>query len=299
MIQLFLPLNFLGFVFREIKGSLANIEKMFELLAVKAGVVNAPNAVELEINGGGIRFEQLSFGYASERTILHDISFTVEPGQKVAIVGASGSGKSTLVKLLFRFYDPDRGKILIDGQDIAGVTQESLRKAMGIVPQDTVLFNDSIFENVRYGNPQASDAEVEQAITLAHLDRFISELPEGTDTLVGERGLKLSGGEKQRVAIARTLLKRPPILVFDEATSSLDSHSEQAILSALREISANHTSLVIAHRLSTVVDADRILVLGQGRILEQGTHTTLLDQDSHYAALWRAQQKKHAQDHPH
>jgi ABC-type multidrug transport system fused ATPase/permease subunit len=219
------------------------------------------------------------------------VSFTVEPGQKVAVVGASGAGKSTLVKLLFRFYDPGSGRILIDGQDIREVSQRSLREAIGIVPQDTVLFNDSIFENVRYGNPQADDEAVEEAISLAHLDDFIGQLPLGRDTLVGERGLKLSGGEKQRVAIARTLLKRPPILVFDEATSSLDSKSEQAILTALREISKDHSSLVIAHRLSTIIDADRILVLHQGQIVEQGSHETLLEQNQHYATLWHAQQK--------
>lgn len=299
MIQLFLPLNFLGFVFREIKGSLANIEKMFELLAEKARVVDSVDAGELEVTQGEIVFEAVSFSYGNDRSILADVSFTIEPGQKVAVVGASGAGKSTLVKLLFRFYDPTAGRILIDGQAINKVTQHSLRQAIGIVPQDTVLFNDSIFENVRYGKPDASDAEVDDAIRLAHLDNFIAQLPDGRDTLVGERGLKLSGGEKQRAAIARTLLKRPPILVFDEATSSLDSKSEQAILAALREIAEDHTSLVIAHRLSTIVDADRILVLHQGRIVEQGSHQQLLTLDQHYAELWRVQQKQRdALDHP-
>jgi ATP-binding cassette subfamily B protein len=292
MIQLFLPLNFLGFVFREIKGSMANIEKMFELMAVKPTVVDSQDARPLAMGPGRISFENVCFGYTPERVILEDVSFALEAGQKVAVVGASGSGKSTLVKLLFRFYDPDQGRILIDGQDIRSVTQATLRKAIGIVPQDTVLFNDSIFENVRYGNPVASDEEVLEAIRLAHLDAFIEALPQGADTLVGERGLKLSGGEKQRVSIARTILKRPPILVFDEATSSLDSKSEQAILSALREISREHTSLMIAHRLSTIVDADRIVVLHQGRIVESGTHSILLKQDGHYADLWRAQQKQ-------
>jgi ABC-type transport system involved in Fe-S cluster assembly fused permease/ATPase subunit len=291
MIQLFLPLNFLGFVFREIKGSMANIEKLFELLAIKPKVVDAPDAAELRIGAGGIKFDNVSFAYHQDRPILRGISFSIEPGKKVAVVGASGAGKSTLVKLLFRFYDPDGGQISIDGQDIGKLTKHSLRHAIGIVPQDTVLFNDSLFENVRYGNPTASDAEVEEAIGLAHLDNFISQLPLGRDTLVGERGLKLSGGEKQRVAIARTLLKRPPILVFDEATSSLDSKSEQAILTALEEISQHHTSLVIAHRLSTVVDSDLILVMQQGQIAEQGSHRQLLDKNQLYAELWRAQQK--------
>ncbi len=291
MIQLFLPLGFLGFVFREIKGSLANIEKMFELLAQRPRITDAPGAPELALRRGAITFETVSFGYSPARQILHDISFSVQPGEKVAVVGASGSGKSTLVKLLFRFYDPDAGRILVDEQDIRRVSQASLRQAIGIVPQDTVLFNDSIFENVRYGNPGATDAEVKTAIRLAHLETFIASLPEGGETLVGERGLKLSGGEKQRVSIARTILKRPPILVFDEATSSLDSRSEQAILSALKEISEGHTSLVIAHRLSTIVDADRIIVLDSGRIRESGTHESLLDLRGHYAELWHAQQK--------
>ncbi len=300
MIQLFLPLNFLGFVFREIKGSLANIEKLFELLAVKPVVIDRRDAPDIKVERGEIRFDAVSFAYAPERPILKGVSFTVAPGEKVAVVGPSGAGKSTLVKLLFRFYDPVSGLITIDGQDISSVTQASLRRGIGIVPQDTVLFNDSLFENVRYGKPDASDEEVEDAIRLAHLDQFIASLPEGRATLVGERGLKLSGGEKQRVAIARTLLKRPPILVFDEATSSLDSKSERAILAALREISADHTSLVIAHRLSTIIDADRILVLQDGQVVEQGRHRELLEQDGHYAELWQAQQKQRdAQDHPH
>ena len=298
MIQLFLPLNFLGFVFREVKGSLANIEKMFELLAEKASVVEVVNAPELEVREGGIRFEQVDFAYSPARPILDGVTFSVAPGEKVAVVGASGAGKSTLVKLLFRFYDPTGGSILIDGQDIARVSTASLRRAIGIVPQDTVLFNDSIFENVRYGDPTADDSQVEEAIRLAHLDDFIAKLPEGRDTMVGERGLKLSGGEKQRVAIARTLLKRPPVLVFDEATSSLDSKSERAILDALREISEDHTSLVIAHRLSTIIDADRILVLRAGQVVEQGTHAELLQLEGQYSELWRTQQKQqHAEDH--
>jgi ATP-binding cassette subfamily B protein len=292
MIQLFLPLGFLGFVFREIKGSLANIEKMFELLAIKPTVVDNAAAPDLKLQSACIEFSRVSFGYTPQRTILREVDFTIDSGQKVAVVGASGSGKSTLVKLLFRFYDPDSGSIRVDGQDISQVSQVSLRRAIGIVPQDTVLFNDSIFENVRYGNPVASDEDVLEAIRLAHLDEFIAALPEGSDTMVGERGLKLSGGEKQRVSIARTILKRPPIMVFDEATSSLDSKSEQAILAALAEISRDHTSLVIAHRLSTIVDADKIMVLHQGEIVEHGTHQQLLQRDGHYADLWRAQQKQ-------
>ena len=292
MIQLFMPLGFLGFVFREIKGSLANIEKMFELMAIQPGVVDTPSAVPLQVSRGEIVFSDVCFAYNPQRGILEDVSFQIGAGQKVAVVGASGAGKSTLVKLLFRFYDPDKGHIRIDGQDIRNVTQSSLRHAIGIVPQDTVLFNDSIFENVRYGNPSASDNEVAQAIELAHLAQFLEALPDGGDTLVGERGLKLSGGEKQRVSIARTILKRPPIMVFDEATSSLDSKSEQAILSALREIARDHTSLVIAHRLSTIVDADQIVVLHQGRVVEQGTHQALLEANRQYAGLWRAQLKE-------
>lgn len=292
MIQLFMPLGFLGFVFREIKGSLANIEKMFELMAIKPRVVDAPGAAPLQVSRGDIVFSDVYFGYNPRRGILQGVSFEIGAGQKVAVVGASGAGKSTLVKLLFRFYDPDKGRIHIDGQDIRNVTQSSLRHAIGIVPQDTVLFNDSIFENVRYGNPSASDSEVVKAIELAHLTQFIEALPDGGETLVGERGLKLSGGEKQRVSIARTILKRPPIMVFDEATSSLDSKSEQAILAALREIARNHTSLVIAHRLSTIVDADHIVVLHEGRVVEQGTHQALLEANRQYAGLWQAQLKE-------
>jgi ATP-binding cassette subfamily B protein len=294
MIQLFLPLGFLGFVYREMKGAMANIERLFGLLDVRPALVDLPDAPQLVVRGGAIRFEQVAFRYQTTRSILDAVSFEVPAGKKVAVVGASGAGKSTLVKLLFRFYDPSAGRILIDGQDIAGVTRESLRKAIGIVPQDTVLFNDTLFENLRYGKPDATDAEVAEAVRMAHLDAFIAQLPDGWETRVGERGLKLSGGEKQRVSIARTILKRPPILVFDEATSSLDSRSEQAILTALREIALHHTSLVIAHRLSTVVDADSILVLDQGRIVEQGSHRDLLGRGGRYAALWAAQQEQQA-----
>jgi ATP-binding cassette subfamily B protein len=291
--QILMPLNFLGFVYREIRGSIANIENLFNLLDKQPNVPIDENAKDLKIDQGKITFNQVQFSYRPDRTILHDISFDILPGQKVAVVGESGSGKSTLVKLLFRFYDSSNGSISIDGQDISKVNQHSLRKAIGIVPQDTVLFNDTIFENVRYGRPDATDSEVQQAIDLAHLRGFIESLPDGEKTSVGERGLKLSGGEKQRVAIARTILKRPPIMVFDEATSSLDSQSEQAILNALKEISQGHTSLVIAHRLSTIVDADKIVVMGNGRILEQGSHCQLLDQNGAYKKLWQTQQNQH------
>ena len=293
MMQLFIPLNFLGFVYREIKGKMANIENMFALLDLSSGVNDIDQAPDLKVNAGAITFENVSFHYRPDRPIVKNLNLTIRPGEKVAIVGASGAGKSTLVKLLFRFYDPNEGRILIDGQDIRGICQHSLRRLIGIVPQDTVLFNQSIFENIRYGNPQASDAEVEQAIELAHLKDFINELPEGAATTVGERGLKLSGGEKQRVAIARTILKRPPILVFDEATSSLDSTSERSILSALQEISQGHTSMVIAHRLSTIVDADKIVVFDHGSVVEQGSHEDLLAQNGRYAELWSAQLRSH------
>ncbi|WNC71672.1 ABC transporter ATP-binding protein/permease [Thalassotalea psychrophila] len=291
MMQIFLPLNFLGFVYREMKGSLANIELMFNLLSIKPKVVEKEDAVALKISNGSVAFNDVSFKYHSDRPILKNVNFTINPGEKVAIVGASGGGKSTLVKLLFRFYDLSSGSIKIDGQDISSLTFNSLRKAIGIVPQDTVLFNDNIIENVRYGKQGASDEEVLNAIKLAHLDGFIQSLPEGVNTMVGERGLKLSGGEKQRVAIARTILKKPPILVFDEATSSLDSKSEQAIMSALKELSQGVTSMVIAHRLSTISDADKIIVIEQGEVVEHGSHTQLLAQNGSYAKLWTIQQQ--------
>ena len=295
MIQLFLPLNFLGFVYREIKGSMANIEKMLQLLDITISVNDRVEAKKLTPAMWDIEFSDVSFSYRPDRAILKNVSFSIAAGQKVAVVGASGAGKSTLVKLLFRFYDLDQGSITIGGIDISHVTKRSLRQAIGIVPQDTVLFNDSVFENVRYGYPDADDTEVSNAICLAHLDNFISQLPEGHQTRVGERGLKLSGGEKQRVAIARTILKRSPVLVFDEATSSLDSKSEKAILTALREVAEGHTSLVIAHRLSTIIDADKIVVLDHGRIVEQGSHEALLEQRGYYADLWFAQQKEQSQ----
>jgi len=291
MMQIFLPLNFLGFVYREIKGSLANIERMFGLLQVKPKVQDVADAPALTVTAGAIEFKDVSFAYHSERPIIKNLSFHVAPGEKVALVGGSGAGKSTIGKLLFRFYDADQGRIEIDGQNIAAVSQHSVRSAIGVVPQDTVLFNASLLENVRYGRPDASDEEVKEAIRLAHLDRLVSQLPKGYDTEVGERGLKLSGGEKQRVAIARTVLKQPAILLFDEATSSLDSESEAAIIGAIKDISQGKSSVVIAHRLSTIVDADRIIVLENGECVEEGDHKTLMAAQGRYAQLWALQQR--------
>ncbi|MFT6052459.1 MAG: ABC-type transport system involved in Fe-S cluster assembly fused permease/ATPase subunit [Halioglobus sp.] len=298
MIQLFMPLGFLGFVYREIRVSMVNIEKLFDLIDAQPSVLDEPGATQLDVGAGGIEFDSVSFSYNADRRILNNISFSVAPGTKVAVVGASGSGKSTLVKLLFRFYDADSGSIKINNQEIRQQTQHSLRKAVGIVPQDTVLFNDSILENVRYGRPEATDQEVRQAIKMAMLNDLVKRLPEGENTKVGERGLKLSGGEKQRVSIARTILKDSPILVFDEATSSLDTQSEQAILSSMRDLARDHTSLVIAHRLSTIIDADEIVVLHHGDIVERGNHQDLLDRQGAYAALWQAQQKQKEQTNP-
>ncbi|MGL4938760.1 ABCB family ABC transporter ATP-binding protein/permease [Shewanella sp.] len=291
MMQLFMPLNFLGFVYREIRGALANIERMFSLLDKQPSIVDPLSPLAFEPRQGELVFEQVSFSYDG-RPILQDVSFKVAAGKKVAVVGDSGAGKSTLIKLLFRFYDVKQGSIKIDGQDIRHLTQAALRRAIAIVPQDTVLFNDSLLENIRYGRPSASDADVLKAIKLADLEQFIGSLAKGWETKVGERGLKLSGGEKQRVAIARAILKGSPVLVFDEATSSLDSRSEQAILSALRDVAKGHTSLVVAHRLSTIVDADNIVVLSQGRIVEQGDHNALLQRDGLYAKLWRIQNEQ-------
>ncbi len=292
MMQIFLPLNFLGFVYREIKSSMANIEKMFDLLKTDAKVKDQEEAQALRVSEGKIEFKHVSFAYDEERPILKDFSFSLEAGEKIAIVGSSGAGKSTLAKLVFRFYDVTQGEILIDGQSIKDITQHSLRQAIGVVPQDSVLFNDTLIENVRYGRPDASDEDVKRAIKMAHLQEFIESLPKGYETQVGERGLKLSGGEKQRVAIARTILKEPAILVFDEATSSLDSRSERSVMEAIEEVSKGKTSIVIAHRLSTVVNSDRILVLEKGQIVEQGSHDELLAMGGHYSQLWAMQQKQ-------
>lgn len=289
MIQLFLPLNFLGFVYREIRRALVDMQRMFDLMAVRAQVSDAPGAVTLALTTGSVRFENLSFAYRPDRQILDQVSFEIPSGKKLAVVGASGAGKSTLARLLFRFYDPQQGRILIDGTDIRSVTQQSLRRHIGVVPQDTVLFNDTLEYNLRYGDPDASPEALQNVVRMSHLDHFISRLPEGLQTQVGERGLKLSGGEKQRVAIARALLKDPEILIFDEATSSLDSKSEQAILGALREAAEHRTTLVIAHRLSTITDADEIVVLDHGRIVERGSHTQLLGRGGAYAGLWALQ----------
>jgi ATP-binding cassette subfamily B protein len=289
MIQLFIPLNFLGFVYREIRRSLTDLENMLALLKRNPVIRDAQDAVPLQVSRGDIQWQQVDFSYHKERPILQQLDLHIPAGSKVAIVGSSGAGKSTLSRLLYRFYDIDRGKILIDGQDIRRVTLESLRRAIAVVPQDTVLFNASIRENIAYGNPGASSEQIDRAIKMAHLEQFISSLPEGDKTLVGERGLKVSGGEKQRIAIARVLLKGASILIFDEATSALDSQSEAAILEAMREVSTGHTTLVIAHRLSTVIDADRIVVMEHGRVIEQGTHSALLALQGYYARLWAMQ----------
>ncbi|MDO6545872.1 ABCB family ABC transporter ATP-binding protein/permease [Pseudoalteromonas carrageenovora] len=292
MIQLFLPLNFLGFVYREIRRALTDLENMLGLLNKKPQVTERPNAQNLILTNGDIAFNNVSFSYNANRPILNDISFKINAGSKVAVVGASGAGKSSLARLLYRFYDVSSGTITIDNQAIDSVTLNSLRSAIAIVPQDTVLFNTTIRENIAYGRPSATGTEIDKAIEMAHLKDFISTLENGDKTLVGERGLKVSGGEKQRIAIARAILKRSPILIFDEATSALDSHAEQAILNAMRAVTQNHTSVVIAHRLSTIIDADNILVFNKGELAEQGTHSALLLKNGQYAQMWQLQQQE-------
>jgi ATP-binding cassette subfamily B protein len=289
LLQLFMPLGSLGIIYRQIKHNFIDMNNMFDLLERTSEVQDVNHAPDLDIAHGRIEFNHVSFAYKGKEAVLNDISFSIEPGQKVAIVGSSGSGKSTLAKLLFRFYDVSSGEILIDGQNIKLLNQSSVQSAIGVVPQDTVMFNESIYYNIAYGKPNATDDEIKRAAKLSFIESFIDQLPQGYDTVVGERGLKLSGGEKQRLAIARVLLKNPPILIFDEATSALDSYSEKMVQKALMSLSSEHTTLVIAHRLSTIVDADKIIVLGNGTIEESGTHTQLLNSGGLYASLWHMQ----------
>lgn len=292
MLQIYIPLNFLGVIYRELKQAVTDMDRMFFLLQTNREVADKPDAQPLAVHAGEVRFAHVDFGYEANRQILFDVDFTIPAGTTTAVVGQSGSGKSTLARLLFRFYDVKSGAIQIDGQDVRDVTQASVRGAIGIVPQDTVLFNDSIYYNIAYGRPDATREEVIEAARAAQIHAFVESLPDGYDTQVGERGLKLSGGEKQRVAIARTLLKRPPILVFDEATSALDSRTEHAIQEELMRLAQNHTTLVIAHRLSTIVRAHQILVMEHGRIIERGTHETLLRAEGRYAQMWRMQARE-------
>ncbi|HEX9803324.1 MAG TPA: ABC transporter ATP-binding protein/permease [Gammaproteobacteria bacterium] len=294
MLQVFIPLNFLGVVYSQVKHSLSDMDRMFRLLQEQPEITDKPGATALEVGSGAVRFEHVRFHYQPERPILEDIDFEIPAGKKVAVVGHSGAGKSTLSRLLYRFYDVTGGRVLVNGQDVRDVTQESLRAAIGIVPQDTVLFNDTIEYNIAYGRCGATHEEIVRAAQTANIHDFILTLPEGYRTVVGERGLKLSGGEKQRIAIARAVLKNPKILIFDEATSSLDSQSEKVILEALKELASDHTTLVVAHRLSTVVDADQILVMDQGRIVERGSHHELLAQGGRYAEMWALQQEERA-----
>jgi ATP-binding cassette subfamily B protein len=294
LLQLFIPLNFLGIVYSQLKHSIADMRAMFDVLELQPEIQDRTDAIPLDVGRGDVRFDRVSFAYDPQRPILHDVSFSIPAGHKVAVVGPSGAGKSTLARLLFRFYDVDSGRILINGQDVRAVTQRSLRATIGIVPQDTVLFNDTLRYNIGYARPGADQQAIEAAARAANIHDFIAKLPKGYDTVVGERGLKLSGGEKQRVAIARAILKNPRVLVFDEATSSLDSRSEQVILESLSRAARDHTTLVIAHRLSTIVDADNILVMDGGRVVEQGDHAALLEQAGLYARLWELQQQEEA-----